>query len=107
LDKIDQQLLRLNKIEQRLETLEQNTAAEFKAVRGEIMKGREETAAEFKTTREDMYQYYSQLDNKIETRTAEFQRSLNMLLTGMDPTARDLDMLRQEKVFPDNELDRM
>jgi hypothetical protein len=49
-------LNRLDKIDQRLETIEQNTAAEFKAVRGEMAQGREETAAEFKAVRGEMAQ---------------------------------------------------
>jgi uncharacterized protein involved in exopolysaccharide biosynthesis len=49
-------LNRLDHIDQRLETLEQNTAAEFKAVREEIAQGRQETAAEFKAVRGEMAQ---------------------------------------------------
>jgi hypothetical protein len=49
-------LKRLDKIDQRLETLEQSTAEEFKAVREEIAQGRQETAAEFKAVRGEMAQ---------------------------------------------------
>jgi hypothetical protein len=49
-------LNRLDRIDQRLETLEQNTAVEFKAVRDEIAQGRQETATEFKAVRGEMTQ---------------------------------------------------
>lgn len=49
-------LNRLDKIDQRLETLEQNTVVEFKAVRDEIAQGRQETAIEFKVVRGEMAQ---------------------------------------------------
>jgi hypothetical protein len=81
-------LNRLDHIDQRLETLEQNTAAEFKAVREEIAQGRQETAAEFQAVRGEIAQ------GRQET-AAEFQAVRGEIAQGRQETAQHFDDLEQ------------
>jgi DNA repair exonuclease SbcCD ATPase subunit len=64
-------LKRLDKIDQRLEKLEQNTTAEFKSVREEIARGRQETAAEFKAVRGEMAQGFDSLRQEFRSDMAK------------------------------------
>jgi hypothetical protein len=82
-------LNRLDHIDQRLETLEQNTAAEFKAVREEIVQGRQETAAEFQAVRGEIAQ------GRQET-AAEFQAVRGEIAQGRQETAAEFQAVRGE-----------
>jgi hypothetical protein len=74
-------LKRLDKIDQHLETLEQNTTAEFKAVREEIAQGRRETTTEFKAVRGEMAQGFA---NSEERTAAEFKAVRGAMAQGFD-----------------------
>jgi predicted nucleic acid-binding Zn-ribbon protein len=117
LDKFDKRFDALDRqidaVDQKVDAVRQETAAEFKAVRGEIAQVRQETTMEFKTVRNemaqgfanmgqqmtaeiqsvrnDMVKYYSQLDGKIDENDARYQQRHNQLLTGMDVMARNYE----------------
>lgn len=60
-------LNRLDQINQRLGTLEKNTAMEFKGVREEIAQGRQENVTEFKAVRGEMAQGFDSLRQEFKT----------------------------------------
>jgi hypothetical protein len=72
-------LNRLDKIDQRLETLEQNTAAELKSVHEEIALGRQETAAEFKAVRGEMAQGFQRTDTEFKSVREEMAQGFDSL----------------------------
>jgi hypothetical protein len=90
-------LNRLDKIDQRLETLEQNTAAEFKVVRDEIAQGRQETAAEFKAVRGEMRRgldaVRGEMGQGLDAVRGEMGRGLDVVRGEM---GRGLDAVRGE-----------
>jgi hypothetical protein len=121
-------LNRLDKIDQRLETLEQNTVAEFKVVREEIAQGRQETAAEFQavrgeiaqgrqetaqhfddleqrmevglqSVRNDVVEHYSKLERKGEAQAEHYEKQHNQLLTAMDSASRKYDEYWRDSQF--------
>ncbi len=82
-------LNRLDKIDQRLETLEQNTGAEFNAVHGEIAQGRRESAAEFKAVHGEIAQ------GRRET-AAEFKAVHGEIAQGRQEAAAEFEAVRGE-----------
>lgn len=96
-------LKRLDKIEQNLETFEQNTAAEFKAGRGEMAQGfanmGQRMIAEIQSVRNDMVNYYSKLDRKIDENDERYQQRNLQLLTSMDVMAKNYEQFGHDSAI--------
>jgi hypothetical protein len=115
-------LKRLDKIDQRLESFEQNTTAEFKAVRGEMAQGlnavRGEMAQGFDSLRQEFktdlqkefekygaktYPIYERLENKGNAMEAKFDTRFNQLLTAMDTSAKNYERFDHDSAIIDAE----
>jgi uncharacterized phage infection (PIP) family protein YhgE len=96
LDELDQRFDALDRkidtVDQKVDTVRQETAEEFKAVRGEIAQGQQETAEEFKAVRGEIAQ------GRLETAT-EFKAVRGEMGQGFsqirEETAQGFDSLRK------------
>jgi len=113
-------LKRLDKIDQRLQSFEQNTVAEFKAVRGEMAQSFDSLRQEFKSDMTNgfdslrqefktdlqkelekygagVYQWYTRLENKVAALDEKFTVNHNQLLTAMDTAAKNYDDFKENR----------
>lgn len=122
-------LKRLDKIDQRLETFEQNTAAEFRTVRGEMAQGleavrgemaqgleavhgemaqgfdslRQEFKTELQHVSDNAYEHYLRIENERRADLAEFRENQRKLLTGMDSIMKEHEQIRNDHLIIDAE----
>lgn len=122
-------LKRLDKIDQHLETFEQDTAAELKAVRDEMTQGLttvrgemrqglvtvrgemtqsfvnmgKTMTAEIQSVHNDLVKHYSQLDRKIDENDERYQQRHNQLLTGLDVMAKNYEQFGHDSAIIDAE----
>ncbi|MCG3121120.1 MAG: hypothetical protein ALAOOOJD_04074 [bacterium] len=111
-------LKRLDKIDQRLETFEQNTAAEFRTVRGEMAQGleavrgemtqgfdslRQEFKTELQHVSDNAYEHYLRIENERRADLAEFRENQRKLLTGMDSRMKEHEQIRNDHLIIDAE----
>lgn len=134
LDKFDKRFDALDRkidaVDQKVDVVRQETAAEFKAVRGEIAQVRQEAAMEFKTVRSEMahgfdslrqeikaemqkelekhgagiHQHITQVENGLRAEIADIRDNQRYLTTGMDNAAKNYEHFTNDRKIMDAEI---
>lgn len=120
--KVDAVDRKVDTVDQKGDTFRQETAAEFKAIRGEMTQGlasvrgemahgsdllrqefKSELQKQFKEQGDKIYPLYTSLENKIDALDEKYGPMITQLHTGMDPMARNYQQFVRDRVVIDAE----